>query len=392
MHAQEAGECDRAPTTSCGSASSRRTRRSSRAAISSSAREPTSRAPRPRSTSASTPTSRTSSARPVLVVVKGGSAERDGRRRSSAARDSLKHKGCTIFGVLVNRVPAEHVDEVTRKARAAGRRRARLRRAGARASSPTPTVGGGRRGRSDATIVRGAGDALQREVRDIRVAAMSVEHFVDDLVEGALVIVPGDRPDILVASLASTVSPAIPTVAGVVLTGGYPLSRHAAPAARERTVPGARGRRSSTHEAAAAVQAVRPLLRAETSARSRRALGAVRGRRRHGRARTADRARAARARDADHVRVRADRARAVEQAPHRPAGGRRRPDPARSGDPPAPRRRRPDASSATPTRSAPRAAALGVDLEGVASRRPARRSPPATGSQRATTSCAGTRA
>ena len=36
-------------------------------------------------------------------------------------------------------------------------------------------------------------------------------------------IVPGDRPDILVATLASTVSPAIPTVSGVVLTGGYPL-------------------------------------------------------------------------------------------------------------------------------------------------------------------------
>ena len=52
---------------------------------------------------------------------------------------------------------------------------------------------------------------------------MSVEHFLRDLTEGTLVIVPGDRPDILVASLASTVSGELPAVAGIVLTGGYEL-------------------------------------------------------------------------------------------------------------------------------------------------------------------------
>jgi phosphate acetyltransferase len=38
------------------------------------------------------------------------------------------------------------------------------------------------------------------------------------------VIVPGDRPDIVVASFASTMSPSFPGVAGIVLTAGYPLS------------------------------------------------------------------------------------------------------------------------------------------------------------------------
>ena len=41
------------------------------------------------------------------------------------------------------------------------------------------------------------GDGMQREVRDVRIAAMSVEHFLADLVDGTLVIVPGDRADIL---------------------------------------------------------------------------------------------------------------------------------------------------------------------------------------------------
>ena len=34
---------------------------------------------------------------------------------------------------------------------------------------------------------------------------MSVEHFIEQLVDGALVLVPSDRPDIVVATLASVV-------------------------------------------------------------------------------------------------------------------------------------------------------------------------------------------
>ena len=73
---------------------------------------------------------------------------------------------------------------------------------------------------------------LYREVRDVTVAAMSVEHFLRDLTEGTLVIVPGDRPDIIVASLASTVSGELPAVAGIVLTGGYGLD----PALRDKAL------------------------------------------------------------------------------------------------------------------------------------------------------------
>jgi phosphate acetyltransferase len=50
---------------------------------------------------------------------------------------------------------------------------------------------------------------------------MSVEHFIDDLVPGTLVVVPGDRSDILIASIISTLSSAFPAVAGVVITAGY---------------------------------------------------------------------------------------------------------------------------------------------------------------------------
>jgi phosphate acetyltransferase len=67
-------------------------------------------------------------------------------------------------------------------------------------------------------------DGLQRPVRDVRVAATSVEDFLADFPAGALVIASADRPDILVASLASSLSPDFPTIAGLVLTAGHPLS------------------------------------------------------------------------------------------------------------------------------------------------------------------------
>jgi len=137
---------------------------------------------------------------PVLVVVKGGAAD-DTIAAVRSARNSLAHKGCTIFGVVVNRVPAERVTELERALAAQD------------GGEPVyvlpelpelafPTVGEVA-DELGAEVVSGSSEeALQREVRDVRVAAMSVEHFIDDLVEGTLVVVPGDRPDILVASLA----------------------------------------------------------------------------------------------------------------------------------------------------------------------------------------------
>jgi phosphate acetyltransferase len=123
-----------------------------------------------------------------------------------------------------------------------------------------------------AAVLFGRDGTLEREVRDVRVGAMSVEHFLDHLVPGTLVVVPSDRPDIVVACLASTVSPAVPAVSGVVLTGGYPLGDsvlrllEAAPFP-VLELPGL------THEAAAAVQAVRAVLRPEDERKVASAIG-----------------------------------------------------------------------------------------------------------------------
>ncbi len=55
------------------------------------------------------------------------------------------------------------------------------------------------------------------------VAAMQVGNFLEYLTPDSLVITPGDREDIVLASLSSCMSPAFPDVAGIVLTGGLEL-------------------------------------------------------------------------------------------------------------------------------------------------------------------------
>jgi phosphate acetyltransferase len=157
---------------------------------------------------------------PVLAVVRATSPE-SAEAAVRVARESLENRGCEVFGVVVSRVPADGVDEV------------RERFASADGDSPVyvlaedpvlaqPTLGDVAAA-LEATAVTPEGAGYDREVADVRVAAMSVAHFIEDLVDGTLVIVPGDRADIVVASLAVSGAAGFPSVAGIVLTAGYEL-------------------------------------------------------------------------------------------------------------------------------------------------------------------------
>jgi len=113
---------------------------------------------------------------------------------------------------------------------------------------------------------------LGRELRDVRIAAMNVDHFVEHLVDGALVIVPGDRFDILAATLATAVAPEIPSVAGVLLTGGQTLGDGTRRLLAHAPFPVLEVD-DLTHVAAAAVQAARAELRPEDERKIASALG-----------------------------------------------------------------------------------------------------------------------
>jgi phosphate acetyltransferase len=76
----------------------------------------------------------------------------------------------------------------------------------------------------DGTLVHGDAELLDRESLGLVVAAMSMPHVIDRLIEGSVVIVPGDRDDVVLGVLLAHHSRTLPTLSGVVLNGGFQLS------------------------------------------------------------------------------------------------------------------------------------------------------------------------
>ncbi|WP_320007512.1 phosphate acetyltransferase [Maridesulfovibrio sp.] len=61
---------------------------------------------------------------------------------------------------------------------------------------------------------------LDTPIDNYVVAAMQIENFLKYVKDGSLIITPGDRSDIILASLASRLSDSYPNVSGILLTGG----------------------------------------------------------------------------------------------------------------------------------------------------------------------------
>jgi len=70
-------------------------------------------------------------------------------------------------------------------------------------------------------LIAGDEALLSREVLDMLVGAMSIEHLLDRLADGAVLITPGDRSDILLGLLMAHQAEGFPSLAGIVLNGGF---------------------------------------------------------------------------------------------------------------------------------------------------------------------------
>ncbi|MCF6170077.1 MAG: phosphate acetyltransferase [Bacteroidales bacterium] len=77
----------------------------------------------------------------------------------------------------------------------------------------------------NASCVYGNETHLNYIVNDVKVAAMNLEHVLDHITEGTLVIVPGDRLDVLMGLILTLISGKFPKVSGILLSGDFLLSR-----------------------------------------------------------------------------------------------------------------------------------------------------------------------
>lgn len=175
---------------------------------------------------------------PVLLVLGGRALQGHGEQLGTStartpaemgqiadlALTELSHGRAQLFAIVANRADPDHLVEIV---------------AAVRASVPAaeavpvwalpedrflvaPSIRGIMRA-VDGTLVKGDPELLTREALGVVVAGMSMVNVLPRLTEGAVVVIPADRTEVLLATLLANASGTFPSISGIVLNGPFPL-------------------------------------------------------------------------------------------------------------------------------------------------------------------------
>ncbi|KQZ08888.1 phosphate acetyltransferase [Agromyces sp. Root1464] len=191
---------------------------------------------------------------PVLLVLGGRVGDGQGRSRSerlgySDARspeelaqltelavEELEREHATLLGIVANRADPERLPEIVDAVASAARPNSASIAVGRGAETSVATwaipedpylVAPSMRAimeAVDGTLHAGDPELLNREALGVIVAAMSMENVLNHLTEGAVVVVPGDRSEVLLGVLTAHSSATFPSLSGIVLNGGIPIA------------------------------------------------------------------------------------------------------------------------------------------------------------------------
>ncbi|MFH1038354.1 MAG: phosphate acetyltransferase [PVC group bacterium] len=158
---------------------------------------------------------------PVLLVANAHRKTVDETLQSiELARSSLASKGCRVISTIINLVTPEMREEICQRLQTGGR--------SGESSIYTlpyddllaaPTLG--EIAENLGAEVLYGGDLYEEHVYDYVVAAMQLQHVLERIKFGSLIIVPGDRADVLIGCLAAVASRTMPYISGIILTGGF---------------------------------------------------------------------------------------------------------------------------------------------------------------------------
>jgi phosphate acetyltransferase len=161
---------------------------------------------------------------PVLLVVSGlDRTPAEIAQLSTLAVHELSDAHATTLGVMVNRCDRDATAHITAAVDVTG--------LPVWAVPEVPILGAPTVAEVadalDANMLLGDPAMLRREAEHMLVCAMTVDHVLDRLLDGHLCITPADRADVLVALAAAHGTDGFPSLAGVVLVGGYPPAQSA---------------------------------------------------------------------------------------------------------------------------------------------------------------------
>lgn len=157
---------------------------------------------------------------PVITVLKGkGKSAKEVVDEISIEAEVIKKSGCSHFATFVNRVEEDVLGKLANTIQ----------------DIPTyflpevpeldmPTVNE-IMNNLNCMLVLGEEKDLKRVVKQSKIAAMKLENFLEHIEDGDLIIVPGDRADIIVGSISTIKSRNYPNIAGLLLTGGMTPSK-----------------------------------------------------------------------------------------------------------------------------------------------------------------------
>ncbi|GAA2243556.1 phosphate acetyltransferase [Rarobacter faecitabidus] len=155
---------------------------------------------------------------PVLLVVSGAHRSHDDiQQLIDVAAGVLHVNHASLIGAIVNKAIPEDADELRRVLTAA---QAPVWVLPDSSLLAAPTV---RQlvGAVDGEVVSGDAELLDREALDVIIGAMNIDHLIDRLTDGGVVITPGDRSDILLGLLMAHSATNFPSLAGIILNGGF---------------------------------------------------------------------------------------------------------------------------------------------------------------------------
>ncbi len=159
---------------------------------------------------------------PFIGVINGmNQTARDIAKEIQITEDAILDTGCAHFATFVNRMAEDTLGvlevELDDPEEASG---APVFLLPENEELDKPSLGD----ISDAlgcTNVLGRTDGMDRIVKQFKIAAMTMDHFLTHVEDGDLIIVPGDRNDIILASISTLFSANYPNIAGILLSGGF---------------------------------------------------------------------------------------------------------------------------------------------------------------------------
>jgi len=137
----------------------------------------------------------------------------------SIETESIKSSGCTHIATFVNRINPKIINKLRANLLSLNIKNSPVYLLEEVTEIDTPTVLEIKKNLGCIQIL-GEEKDLRRVVKQSKIAAMKLENFLEYLEDGDLIIVPGDRSDIIIGSLSSVFSKNYPAISGILLTGG----------------------------------------------------------------------------------------------------------------------------------------------------------------------------